>query len=106
MKEELKVESEQKALDVLDAIRESKGITQAELGRRAFPDDAAGWMLPCKPGRGTEAGRYRSGRKERKEAAASSWRLPRSLRCSRRRPDPGAYKGVGRLLVKLVLTLF
>ena len=32
MKEELKVESEQKALDVLDAIRESKGITQAELG--------------------------------------------------------------------------
>ena len=44
MKEELKVESEQKALDVLDAIRESKGITQAELGRRAFPDDAAPHM--------------------------------------------------------------
>ena len=35
---------EQKALDVLDAIRESKGITQAELGRRAFPDDAAPHM--------------------------------------------------------------
>ena len=44
MKEELKVESEQKALDVLAAIRESKGITQAELGRRAFPDDAAPHM--------------------------------------------------------------
>ncbi len=44
MKETLKVESEQKALATLDSIRESKGITLAELGRRAFPDDAAPHM--------------------------------------------------------------
>lgn len=44
MKEEIKVESEQKTLDVLDTIREAKGITLAELGRRAFPDDAAPHM--------------------------------------------------------------
>ena len=95
MKEELKVESEQKALDVLDAIRESKGITQAELGRRAFPDDAAPHM------------RIRALRVE-KNGKKQRLRLGdfRALCVARRRPDPGAYKGVGRLLVKLVLTLF
>ena len=44
MKEVDKVQSEQAALDVLDAIREQKEMTLAELGRKAFPDDAAPHM--------------------------------------------------------------
>lgn len=44
MKEELKVQSEQQVLDTIDALRQSKGLSQAELGRRAFPDDAAPHM--------------------------------------------------------------
>ena len=44
MKEELKVQSEQQVLDTIDAIRQAKGLSQAELGRRAFPDDAAPHM--------------------------------------------------------------
>ncbi len=44
MKEELKVQSEQQVLDTIDAIRKAKGLSQAELGRRAFPDDAAPHM--------------------------------------------------------------
>ena len=44
MKEVEKVESEQLAFDFLDAIREQKKVSLAELGRRAFPDDAAPHM--------------------------------------------------------------
>jgi len=44
MKEVDKVQSEQEALDVLDSIREQKKMSLAELGRKAFPDDAAPHM--------------------------------------------------------------
>ena len=44
MKEVQKVESEQRALEILDAIREQKKMSLAELGRLAFPDDAAPHM--------------------------------------------------------------
>ena len=44
MKEVEKVESERMAFDLLDSIREQKQVSLAELGRRAFPDDAAPHM--------------------------------------------------------------
>jgi len=44
MNEVEKVESERMAFDLLDAIREAKNVSLAELGRRAFPDDAAPHM--------------------------------------------------------------
>lgn len=44
MNEVEKVEAEQKALDILDKVREQKSVSLAELGRRAFPDRSAPHM--------------------------------------------------------------
>jgi len=44
MNEEQKVASERQVLAILEKIRENRGMSIAELGRRAFPEDAAPHM--------------------------------------------------------------